>query len=50
MIQLLRSAAALSFARNLREKIDGILERAGGSPIRQGPTVFLVYDLSRLKD
>ena len=26
------------------------IERAGGSPIRQGPTVFLVYDLSRLKD
>lgn len=26
------------------------IERAGGSPTRQGPTVFFVHDLSRLKD
>lgn len=26
------------------------IERVGGSPTREGPTVFLVYDLSRLKD
>ena len=26
------------------------IERVGGSPTREGPTVFLVYDLSRLTD
>ncbi|MFN8615560.1 MAG: anti-sigma factor [Dehalococcoidia bacterium] len=26
------------------------IERAGGSPVREGPTVFFVWDLSRLKD
>ncbi len=26
------------------------IERAGGSPVREGPTVFFVWDLSRLKN
>jgi hypothetical protein len=26
------------------------IEQAGGSPVREGPTVFFVWDLSRLKD
>ncbi len=26
------------------------IERAGGSPVREGPTVFFVWDLSRLKE
>lgn len=26
------------------------IERAGGSPVREGPTVFFVWDLARLKD